>query len=623
MIFRRFAYALGLEKSLPRSILAIEAVFCFTVYWVFHANYWEMPNGGLDPSWEMALLKATTSGFDFSRSFIFTYGPFGYFVNSSYHPDIYAQLIISRGLIVATMLIGATTFGKTPLLCFALSLSVASRGHAFDFIIVGFCLYILFLSDSWHKVKLFAKSLIILLLCILAQAKFSYFFLVAPLIFLSDLALIAQRDRSLPLHSIVFFVFSIVCYVSQFHELQGLSAYVKNVFEISGAYSKAMQVSYREVENIVLFLCLAPSLLFWLGQIRLRSRDDFPVLIIYALSGVWFAFITFKAGYVRADDGHVYMTWETLSICLVAWIFDLRAKRDLSNSRQIQIAGALLVPVAAIFLWNSTGINIGRPGEKEHSVLNARYERRAKELIDGLSFDDCKNIDSWPWDLTEIILMSKYHARPVPQSYTTYTPYLQDINTLHLKNDGPDCAIVNIKTIDNRYPLLDMGTDLMALQTYYDYDRPLATSNENFSGAVLLKKARYAKNVKAVRNSELTASLGAWIELPRGDARFRSAEVEMKPTLLGELRNFIFKQAEVWLDVVYESEITERYRFIPSTGRSRFLLSPLYAGVQTNCYFTTCAASEYSKVKRIRLTAYGDDLFFKPSFNLRLFDYDW
>ncbi len=62
--------------------------------------------------------------------------------------------------------------------------------------------------------------------------------------------------------------------------------------------------------------------------------------------------------------------------------------------------------------------------------------------------------DSMPWDITDIPANGlRYRPRPIIQSYSAYTPSLQELNRKHfLGKRAPSYLVISAKSIDGRNP---------------------------------------------------------------------------------------------------------------------------------------------------------------------------
>jgi hypothetical protein len=78
------------------------------------------------------------------------------------------------------------------------------------------------------------------------------------------------------------------------------------------------------------------------------------------------------------------------------------------------------------------------------------------------------------------------------------------------------------------------------------------------------------------------------------------AHIDVQPTFLGKLANFVLKSAILFIEVQYVDGTEVRYRFIPAIAREGFFLSPLIASAESYISLATGkAGSSPQKVKSI------------------------
>jgi hypothetical protein len=109
------------------------------------------------------------------------------------------------------------------------------------------------------------------------------------------------------------------------------------------------------------------------------------------------------------------------------------------------------------------------------------------------------------------------------------------------------------------------------------------------------------------------------------------ARIDVQPTFLGRLANFVLKSAPLHIDVQYVDGTEAHYRFIPAIGREGFFLSPLIATAENYISMATGKAGSspqkvksfviradtlanwlWSKTVTIRLDVLEDDLLVVP-----------
>jgi hypothetical protein len=118
-------------------------------------------------------------------------------------------------------------------------------------------------------------------------------------------------------------------------------------------------------------------------------------------------------------------------------------------------------------------------------------------------------VDIFPWN-GQLLIENElnYLPRPVFQSYSTYTPYLEDLNFNHYNNAAaaPNFVLYELGSIDNRYAIFDEPKVTLALMRNYTVDQSflfkgrqmlLLRKNENFRPVRLKKIKEYAQAIDA------------------------------------------------------------------------------------------------------------------------------
>ena len=75
----------------------------------------------------------------------------------------------------------------------------------------------------------------------------------------------------------------------------------------------------------------------------------------------------------------------------------------------------------------------------------------------------------YPWELSYLMDIGRYKYMPVPQAYTAYTPWLdaQNANFFADDNTAPDFVIMNMRTIDGRFALVECPLTWTEIFTHY------------------------------------------------------------------------------------------------------------------------------------------------------------
>ena len=165
-----------------------------------------------------------------------------------------------------------------------------------------------------------------------------------------------------------------------------------------------------------------------------------------------------------------------------------------------------------------------------------------------------------------------YRPRPVFQSYSAYTPYLARLNDdFYRSSRAPDYALLKLQTIDNRFPTLDDSLLLRSFMHRYDY-----VHTER--GFQLWKR----RSQPLPEGSELpgflrseTVKLNQPLQLGELTNKRLWATLQYKPSLLGRLRNVVYKPPIVNLAIEDTQGRRSTFRLPLPQAATGFILNPL------------------------------------------------
>ncbi len=555
-----------------------------------------MPGAELDSSWAVALNQAVAQGLAFGRQVVFTFGPYVAVYTRVYHPDTYPVTI------VASLLLAAST---------AAALWLLVVGAVRRLVIAVAVL--LLAGTSLPDIQLFLYPVLLALVCLqrgqgdadqvvaspncvsrpLAAALLALLFvplgllplikgtlaLVSGLIGGGCLAYLAWRRRpgAALLCGTAALTSLLAAWVAAGQSPADLPHSAQTTFEIISGYTDAMALT-GSAWQIGLFAVVAVGLLGVAVRQRAEKAPE-RALLVWTLAV--FLFIAFKGGFVR-HDAHAMMAaaalpaaalwlglvlrpsraWVVWTLAaLVAWVGIHRAitpRPDLYLANELR--ARLVGPAVA---WQRARGHA--PSNAARFATSWQQIRTAQPLpaLDG-------PVDIYPYDQALLLASgNEWRPRPVPQSYSAYTPQLLEMNRQHLLGARPpQHLLVAVKPTDNRFPALDDSTSWPALLTLY---RPHQVVGDfihlrRVHGAVL-GTPRYAG--QASRHA-----LGAWISLPPS-ATPTWAEIDLQPTTAGRMATVLLKSSRLRLTVRLANGSVRSFHFVAAVARGGFMLSPL------------------------------------------------
>jgi len=581
----------GLARALTRlqgfpwpQIVFVAAIVAVVGPWT-----WNYPADGLDPSWRMAINRATAEHLAFGRDIVFTHGPFGLISTSMYDPAL-RWLAVLGGMLLA---VGAAA-AALPLLrsaprvtaCLAAVAIVASsalsvdhdvyKGSPSDGLLITYPLLVMARLVQMRVASSGGTSIPSRLTLVVIAVPLA----LLPLIKVSALPLWALVSVIgvlviWPLDRVGACTFGAAAtlgmpalWVLAGQPLSALPAFLVTSLELISGYSEAM--STTEASLISAIPTIVCSLLLCTACMRadLPRRERVLLSLMLAATLV----LSFKSASVRSHlmSGTAGLLAATAVVCLF------------SRGRAIKLvlAGAVVVTAFQPLMLMSKILAdrlVNTPVAAVTTMLAPqRLDARYKE-----SMRDIRQLDSIPHpeDDTDIYTVAQaqllahqvllWNPRPIFQSYSAYTPSLIRINERHLTgSDGPRHVLLKLQTIDERLPTLDDGPSLVALLRQYRlkaYDRKRLTS--------VFERRSVKMDLRPGRPIEISGELSRPVDLPQ-DADVWLAAVHLDPSLIGKLRAAAWRPAQVRIDLRLSTGRVIHRRLVPRMAQSGFLLSP-------------------------------------------------
>lgn len=622
-------YASSLPPMTTASRLILGGILVLACIMAFAPAYPELPKAGLDPSWILAINQAVAQGSIFGRDIVFTFGPYAALYTQAYHPVTYPWTL-TLGLL----------FG----LCYAAMLLMAMRkqGNGWLWLYAGF----LFLVDS-RDALFFSYPLLVALIAYKAtlpnidpkylafsqHARINYTFAIAllgvlpiikgsflPLSVVTALAgfvLYWQKGEKVfaPLFIGLPLLTMIVFWHMAGQPITALPDYFRSMSPIISGYAEAMSTEGSS-KQIAAFIFVAVLIL---GSI-LRGNNNSILRKVAITSCVGlFLFIAFKAGFVR-HDGHALAAGSALVLAALALnLFGI--------ARIPLLTFSFAITVWALVHWAYVGTSLhqsplpGLYGVIKGDLLGGRLQAAFIQRMDKINAASPipkldGTTDIYPYDQAALIASgNNWVSRPIPQSYSVYTPTLARLNEAHLRGpQAPDNIIFRVATIDQRFPALDDGLSWPTLISRYS----ISTTDKNY---VYLKKQLSPSEARKMVVMQGDFKLRENIALPQGE-HILFAEIDVAPNFLGRLANIAFKTTPLYITVNLANGHSQTYRFIPSMARTGFIISPL---IKSTTDFIQLAEGRLPSLKRsmvnsisIAPASYTSIFFWKRVYSLKI-----
>lgn len=561
------------------------------------------PSGyGLEISWLMVLAHAFAHHWQWGVEIIFTYGPWGFLTPFfPYHPEIAHAFLIGQIVLCALWAVLVYCFVE-PLGLTCKLLIVAALlawypvlgidvGWYVPYALAAVMLYRTAVLDERTLRAGFAIATAIALLTSLALIKFTLMLMWAAFVGYATLMLLLHRRwRLATAIAIGAPLLLMTLWITSGQQLASLLAYVATSLDVSSGYgAMSLNSAYLDIRGAVALVvfCVVLAIAFLASPSR---RAGF-------LAGSFFLFLSllvWRAGFVRADNGHVMIFFATISLFgVIATCMPLRSHPMTNVLRW----GALVI-LSAICLWTTY-----EPKERNWSVAGIWS---SLATITSTSAIDARNRSAW--DANEAaaqmprtralvgnhsidVLMNEqaiallndlnYRPRPVFQSYVAYTPKAARLNEARLLSevDAPEFLLMKLDSLDEHLPTGDDPLSVLAALRRY---RPV---NVERGFAVMQKTALQVSAIQPPSpNAWKTATLGKSIALegdgqqPQGSGRVLFFDVCL--SALGILHAALLREARLDIELTLTDGAVRSYELVRKLGPVGMLVSPHFSSEQ-------------------------------------------
>ncbi len=574
-----------------------------------------MPSSGLDASWGYALNEAVARHIVFGKDLIFTFGPLGAAYTQMYHPATDGIMLLTCTVLSTALCTGFAVLAipRRPLALLLLPTVLATaQSRDAIFVAIPFCMLMATFMVTRRRYpganhvlpKTIGAALIFMgAACgMLPLVKGSF---VAVTLFLCccSIALLARARcfRLAVAIPIVALASMLGCWWSVGQPLAMLSNFFIAQLPIISGYAAAMS-SEGSIWVVAIWL-LAAVVALAIVYFFLSRGEGVDGLVLW-VGVLGYLFITFKASFVRQDDGHLYTALAVLSLMSLIFLVS------------VPLRIALLYAILTFFSWSSVEICTGNfhpiqtvmstwySADRAFAGIKSRLTSPERLRMD---FDNANSsiraafpirkveepIDIYPTELAPIFAYDlKWAGRPVPQSYSAYTPGLDLKDAAHLAEaNAPQTVFYSVTSIDLRLPSLEDASSLPILLTQY---RVVGKSE----AALQFVRLPHPKAIEFRRLSERDAELNKDIDVPPSKDPVL-AKVVVRQTILGKLISAAFKLPPLYIETKFEDGQVQRNRFIPGMAENGFIVAPYIGSVDS--VVDTAAGMSMMQVKQIRI----------------------
>jgi len=186
-----------------------------------------------------------------------------------------------------------------------------------------------------------------------------------------------------------------------------------------------------------------------------------------------------------------------------------------------------------------------------HHIKSAHLRYIPKEVLNEIGD---KTVDIFPWD-SEYLIENKlnYRPRPVFQSFTVFTPKLQQINYQYYLKNAPEYIIYDYDAIDGRYPF----NDDFLINYFICKNYTFATSFiSNSRYRILLKKKPQIYPIEEVPATEVESEINR--EIPVNWVM--SMRIELAYNLAGKLKAFFERPPKLIIKMTDRNGQVRQYK---------------------------------------------------------------
>jgi len=565
-------------------------------------------NGGLDPSWILAIHLAKLTEFTWGSEIVWTYGPLGYLLHPiNVDAYLWSHVVIYKIIshILFFTIIGFFSYKtKFPVIT-ALSfgfLSIFLTDRAITYypiigILLGYFLYIEY-CKKW-----------ILIIPLSIATSFLFFtkgdlgFGSLSILVLSCIVLLTRRRVKEVIVCIsTYFSSLLLMWSAMNYPLEKFAEYFENTLSLISGYTVAM--SLEAPINFISF-AIVGWILYFLIIIDSIKKDRKNLTIIFISSGILFSF--FRLGFVR--EGHVtfyFILWAT--IMLIFLFSNTKTKIRINSTLKYSIIAIVIIFVLTSnlalvvkfsprdsseglnrekflelyshFLFNPfTKLEIQKyPTYMEYFTYDEKFEsQRISEKLalknqypiiseDTLETIDDQKVDVIPFDVALLYAYDlNWYPRPILGSYNAYNSHLDEIDASFFKQESsPQFLIYKFRSIDGRYPGFDEPLTSQTILCNYHGVQKIA------NGFHLLEKN--SKNIcfEEKKLYSINADFGEKILVPESEDGFIIGKIKIEQNLLGKLSDILYKSPKVYFQI---NENEKKFRFLYPTAVNGLILS--------------------------------------------------
>lgn len=614
---------------IPRALVSRLEKCVFLVLLIYAALVvaplaFRIPDVGLDNSWMLALNLLPHSHYKFGTDVVFTYGPLG-FVETPENIGANLPIALLFRLLIWGLLIGQLGYwyfegvSRRAACFFGLSSIILVHSFLSTFLdyMVAAAAFLIVLRRTPDKQSWRAATALAFLTSFAFLSKQSGYVMIL-LSLCAYFALWRFRDHEAPprgawLKLALIAGAPFIAYLAYNPSVSGLWAYITGMLQVSGGYSTAMSFAGLP-KSAGLQLALLAALMVGFAALAIWRKW----LALEAAACILLAFCFAMKHSVIRTDGHITFVF-ALSVILMGLL-----SMCCRYTKAALLTGGLAFASVAILsatemdptwgitkpLYWSLAPHVNEFTDMFHwdkTIAAASAQAEANLRSDQLPDSFIRRIGQAPVVLfpNELAYAPANQLNMLPiytlQAYVAFTPELDLRTAQHLQATPANTRLLMTwATLDYRHMLLDSPA---SWQTIYEDFQPEASE----SNLILLSKRSHRLKFHPRPLKTVVADIREWQDVPEREFAV-GASIEFSPTVLGKVRNLLYKIDPIYIELEPDIGSPQRFRVIPSQLRHSFVinclpLNPLALEdilFQNNCQ---------QKVKRFRFSGDGLDSF--------------
>lgn len=441
---------------------------------------------------------------------------------------------------------------------------------------------------------------------------------------------------------ISFYAAYSICLLSTiFYASPSLIDYLKSSLEISSGYSSGMsivgspwEVGFAISEVILIFILL----------IKIASEKSLG----FSLSLAFVLWVTFKHGFVRQDLHvlnfisstplivalciakskkirelklafyiHTYVLTIALVYCLIPKPFGQQVPENiiLHNLNFANIVGS-----KASALIDIQQLSNAIDANSRVNLANVKLPQRVTSLLKD------KKVDIVPWEISLVEANElNWQPRPIFQSYSAYTSFLDRKNSESILREPRDYIIYQFLSIDGRHPFFDEPETFFNILCNYGLssDVPNFVNTPSVSNLIILEKRKSSMCSTGSLGKKFSMRWNNSQDIEASDGFLVRAAVNLKYSSFGKIYKTLFRIPPVMLNVTYMNGSKGSYRIIPENSNNGVIVSHLpqndsQALALFQGHFT---GNLYNTVKSFSFST-SNSLLYKPNIDLSFTSYN-